>query len=523
MKMAGRVAIGLLAAVIAAVGGCQTYREKPLNDTTVAGATTEPTNQQMQAQSREIKHPILKPIELHPDQGLSPDEAAIIAVLINPSLRAQRDERASADAELIKAGILPNPTLSYNYDFVTGGDTRGTVNAYGLGLTWEVTSLISHETKVNAAKSAVAAVNLDIAWQEWQTAEAAKMAVYDLLALQQQLEIAQDVDRRLQENLDLIRHAEDAGLKTAVELAAAEAAARDVHATVLQTTRDIEHQRLQLNRAIGVAPDVQLQLRAGTPLPSRFDAPNRDELLTDLEQRRLDLLGLKRGYDSQEQTLRAAVLDQFPKISLGFNHGSDTTDVHTTGPGISIDLPIFDRNQGTIAAETATRQKLFDEYHARVFEARSDVASALVDIKSINAQITDAEAAVPNLQHLVDVYRDAVDHGAADVLSYYEAWNNLASRKLDILKLKQQLADNRIALELAAGRYFADESTPSTRPAAAAALTPSSGTPGEGRGEGRGEGDFRAPIAFETRNHPHPNPLPSYRARGPEQAAGVNP
>jgi outer membrane protein TolC len=283
----------------------------------------------------------------------------------------------------------------------------------------------------------------------------------------------------------LIRRAEEAGLKTAVELAAAEAAARDAHTTVLQTTRDIEHQRLQLNRAIGVDPAVQLQLRAGTPLPSKFEAPADHELLADLEQSRLDLLGLKRGYDSQEQTLRAAVLDQFPKISLGFNHASDTTDVHTTGPGISIDLPIFDRNQGTIAAETATRQKLFDEYHARVFEARSDVASALVDIKSINAQIADAEAAVPNLQHLVDVYRDAVDHGAADVLSYYEAWNNLASRKLDILKLKQQLADNRVALELAAGRYLTDETTPSTQPAAAAASS-SSEAAGDGTRAGRG-------------------------------------
>jgi hypothetical protein len=38
------------------------------------------------------------------------------------------------------------------------------------------------------------------------------------------------------------------------------------------------------------------------------------------------------------------VLAQFPKVVFGFNpHSSDTTDVHTTGFGITIDLPIFDR------------------------------------------------------------------------------------------------------------------------------------------------------------------------------------
>ncbi len=35
-------------------------------------------------------------------------------------------------------------------------------------------------------------------------------------------------------------------------------------------------------------------------------------------------------------------------------------------------------------------------------------------------------------------------------------------------------------------------------------------------GEGRGEGDFERQAAFDIQNHPHPNPLPAYRERGPE-------
>jgi 4-amino-4-deoxy-L-arabinose transferase-like glycosyltransferase len=41
--------------------------------------------------------------------------------------------------------------------------------------------------------------------------------------------------------------------------------------------------------------------------------------------------------------------------------------------------------------------------------------------------------------------------------------------------------------------------------------SPSPGTPGEGRGEG----DFERITGLDTSNHPHPNPLPEYRERGP--------
>jgi ATP-dependent helicase/nuclease subunit A len=47
---------------------------------------------------------------------------------------------------------------------------------------------------------------------------------------------------------------------------------------------------------------------------------------------------------------------------------------------------------------------------------------------------------------------------------------------------------------------------------AASGFSPSPGTPGESGGE------FGALAALEKQNHPHPDPLPEYRARGPEEA-----
>ena len=149
-------------------------------------------------------------------------------------------------------------------------------------------------------------------------------------------------------------------------------------------------------------------------------------------------------------------------VNIGTNFLSDNSNIHSVGLVATIDVPVFNRNQGTIAAEHATRQRLFDEFVARTFEARADVAAAVIDLRALNGQIADARAAVPNLEHLVDVYKQALDHGDADVLSYYVAWNNLAQKRLGVLRLQQQLADTKIAMELATGRYFPDG--PTTRP-----------------------------------------------------------
>jgi outer membrane protein TolC len=182
-----------------------------------------------------------------------------------------------------------------------------------------------------------------------------------------------------------------------------------------------------------------------------------------LEDRRLDLLALKLGYDSQEASLRAEILAQFPKISLGFAHARDTGNVITSGPALTIDLPVFDRNQGRIAAEHATRQQLFDEYSARLFTARADVARAVVELQSLTRQVSAAEAALPKLQQLVQIYQTAVLERNADILSYYAARNTLATQRLDLLKLQQSRAELGIALELAAGQYFPNvPSLPST-------------------------------------------------------------
>ncbi len=140
---------------------------------------------------------MLLTVELHPDEGLTPDEAAVVAVLVNPSLKAIREQRNLAAASLLQAGLLPNPVLSYSSDFVTGGATQGAFNAYGATVSWDFEQLISHDAREQAARLSAHSVDLSVAWEEWQIAEAAKQAVLDLVSLQGQQDTLVDIDERL--------------------------------------------------------------------------------------------------------------------------------------------------------------------------------------------------------------------------------------------------------------------------------------------------------------------------------------
>src|SRR5438093_6078354 len=250
-------------------------------------------------------------------RGIGPDDAATIALYSNPALRAIRDRRRLASAQVIQAGILPNPVVSYARDFVTGGNTAGTVTGYNLTAAWEFTGLIPYLPRQTAARKSFQSVDLDVAWQEWQIAVNARAAVYRLMGLDAQVAQAREATEGLQQSSDAMRKAVDAHEKTVLDLAAVESATQDSRATMLALEQEFEKQRLGLNKILGVEPETKIELRAGLILPSRLAPPDQHDLLDNVESWRLDLLGLRQGLESQDATVRAAILAQFPKLSVG--------------------------------------------------------------------------------------------------------------------------------------------------------------------------------------------------------------
>lgn len=452
------------------LAGCATYEPRPLDRASVDSGLRPIAIDSVSIAAAKLDNPMLPSIVFDPTDGVSPDEAAVLAVVANPELRAARARRGLAGAELIAAGVLPNPQLAASAD-VPVHDNTGATTATGMGLSLDLNALFTRGAEKAAARANQRSVHLDLAWQEWQVAQEARLQTYRQLFVQKQWTLAQEEEDALRINRDQIKRAAAGHLVTESESAAASDAFRTARDKRLQLEGELESARQALARVLGQPPSAAMMLQTdGVPfltatmtsttadtshlaLPglATLAATSDDSLVARLERRRLDLVALRMGYESQEQSLRAAVRRSFPRINLGVNRLVDTGKLLTWGPALSLDLPFFDRNQGEIATRRATREVLYEEYLARVFTARADVADLRQQIWHVYHILENAEESLPELAHLVEVYDRALKLGTVDALIYYDARSRKADKELEVLRLRQNLAELTVGLETATG------------------------------------------------------------------------
>lgn len=447
---------GLFAAALALglLGGCAGYRARPLTPQAVDAALQPPAPGAVRVAIAQLDHPLLKPLVFDPRGPFTPDEVALIAVIANPQLRAVRDQRGLAQAQLLQAGLLPNPQIGYSVDWPNANTATSLVPARTLGLSWDLTALLTHHDRVAAAKAEAAFVDLDVAWQEWQVAEDARIRAFRVISLEKQAPLAREIESELAQTLAATRQAVARGLATRADQTAAEAAWRQAHDARLALAQQLANERFALNFDLGLPADQTVPLVRATPLPAFTDGADltASALLQNLEKHRLDLVALQLGYQSAESSLRAAVKSRFPRIGVSLAKARDTSDIRTLGTGVALDLPFFDRNQGQIAFGEATRQQLFDDYVARVAGARAQVAQALSDLHFARAQLQTAGAGLPALAQTVRANARASARHAGDAPAARAARLALASRRLECLQLRQTLFELGVALEIASGR-----------------------------------------------------------------------
>lgn len=448
-----------LVIIILLLSGCATYRAMPLTDKAVEESLAAPNSSELRIRAASIDHPLLAPVTLDISDGLSPDEAAVLAVILSPGLRAERDRKGIAGAEVIRAGILPNPRLSYSFEIPVGGTMPDTVNAYGFGLGWDIKALISREARLDSARAHSAGVELEVAWQEWLVAEKARLGLYRLMVANERADIEARREEILEKIYALTEKSLRLGVKTQEDLFLAGALLEQGRASLITARGNAEAGRLWLNSIIGLPPRSHIRPEKNNTMALFSNIPAIKNLTDGLDRRRLDIRALGLGYKSEEARLRAAILSQFPSINIGASAAKDTDSIKTTGGLFEIAIPIFNRNQGNIAVKRATRKRLFDEYTARVFEARSMVARHLNNLRSLSERLAKIEKNVREIQEQVEVYKKSVENGVANVLDYYGLQIRLQEKRLEGLGLKEQEMEAAIALEMASGQYIFTETS----------------------------------------------------------------
>lgn len=394
--------------------------------------------------------PALAAHRFDPSDGLDVTEVAMLAVVNNPDLRLKRDELGIARAQAFAAGLLPDPQLSVGVDFPTHSGP-GLSTAYTLALGADVSALLLRSSRVAAAGDQAGQVNLDLLWAEWQTVAQARLLFDGIVSLRMQ-QARLDAERAaLAPVLKYVRMALDAGNLTYDSASAGLGAGTDVDKRLADGAIQLHQADSDLHVLLGLAPLAKLDL-VGDPYQVAPTSAQAGSALATLAQRRPDLIALQMGYRAQEARLRGAILAQFPALTIGFNSARDTSAIYSQGPSIGISLPLFNRNRGNIAIETATRQQLKDAYEARLLAARSDIHRLLADLATLQGKRAALDAHARQLDGALRTAGRAWQGGLLDWPTYLAIRSNALSADLDRIAIHQEQTRQAIALEVLLGR-----------------------------------------------------------------------
>ncbi|MHB1661119.1 MAG: TolC family protein [bacterium] len=378
---------------------------------------------------------------------LNLDELTKVAVLNNKALKTYRDSVGIANAQILKARTIPNPNMSLDAARPIMGNIAGAYDPYDIIPSFDISFLFSRNAKIKSATLKAEATRLEIAYKEWETAEQTKLDAVKLLSLQDALKNYNEKLYSYKKSYMLIKLLYNKGLSTVNELNLARVNLYRAEFSFIKINKNIKGFNANLKTLLGLPPSYKLNI---SNIKFKIKLPPETVLNKDIKSR-LDLEAFKIAYKAQEERLRAAILSQFPKMSISTPFSSDNANIQSIGFGINIAIPLFDRNQAGIAKETATRKQMFDDYINRLQTARSDIGVILYDINAIKRQITLTRKQIKNLESVLKLYKKKFKQREIGIFELYAVKNNLLNERIKLLNLKENYYNLVVSLEIASG------------------------------------------------------------------------
>lgn len=371
-----------------------------------------------------------------------------LAVDHNPDLKAARKLRNLAQAQVLQAGLLPNPQVSFNYAFLIAGPA--TVDNISASVGQDIKSVILRPANIKTAEAAAFQIDADLLWQEWQLVGRVRLLYVDIVEGERLRRVLAANQKLLADRYRRGRNALATGDVDLSVVAPDLAALSSVRTLLNDLERQLLKQRFDLDALLGLAPSVRLALAGSLDLPV-IDRAQANALVASLGDRRPDLVALRLGYGSQDAKLRAAILGQFPAVSIGAGGTRDPTDVRSLGPQINFEIPIFNHNQGNIAIETATREKLHDEFTARLAQGVSDIESMLADQALIAQQLKKLRGELAEAERISADADKAFKDQTIDARTYTDLAVLKLAKQQEIIVLERTALEQRVAIATLVG------------------------------------------------------------------------
>ena len=376
--------------------------------------------------------------------GLTQEEAVAIALWNSPSFQATLVDLGIARADLVEAGLLRNPILSLLFP-VGPKQLEFTVQ-------YAVDVFVHRPTRVAAAKLNAQAVGERLVWDALSLIAQVRSAHADAVLAERRLLLATEhtsLTRRLADIADARFRAGDIS-----ELEARAPRTDALRAEVVQRAaqHDRDLARVTLIGLLGLhEPPDRVEPRTSAAY-ERMVCVVTDARLNEALASRPDVRAAELGIEVATARARWERSRTLSLIGILDANGKGTEGFEI-GPGVNVDVPLFDRNQGGNARAAAEITRASQRYAA----VRTQVIS---EVRSTGIRVAQAQEAVdawtrdivPSLAIEQRQAEGAFQAGEIPLLNVLDAGRRLVDGRLQQLTAEADLVRSRVALDRAMGR-----------------------------------------------------------------------
>jgi len=298
---------------------------------------------------------------------------AIRRALEQPAVRAAAHEVAASDAAVGQAGKIPNPALSWLREGQQAGTRSTTVQ-----ISQPIELGGKRQARIALARSEAGLARSELALRRRAIRADVIAAYYTVLVAQDSQALAQELAGLAQRSVDVAARRVAAGKVSPIDETRARLGAVDAATEQTRTRAELEIARARLGALVGAAPAAIALDGAADALP---EAPPRPAL----QARLVDSGAVARARSQLAAQEAQAGVERAARVpDLTVTLGSQREDVPELGTpgrrqavfGISVPLPLFDRNDGRLAAALRRTDKARDELAAAERAAGADIDTA---------------------------------------------------------------------------------------------------------------------------------------------------
>lgn len=310
---------------------------------------------------------------------LSVDDAVQIALLNNQGLQAAFYELGISEADLVRAGRLPNPHFSMLR--ARQGDEFVIEQAF----TINVFSLITMPQVVKIEKRRFAQVQRAITMETLSLAAETRKAYYAAIAADQTLSYMEQVRRAAEAGAELARRMAQAGNWSKLQQAREQGFYADAALNLARAAQAQTAAREKLTRLLGLWGE-QTQFKLPQRLP---DLPKAAKDLPEVEraamEQRLDVQAAKLDTEALARNLGLSRTTRFIN-ALEFGPArvleGHKSEPYKRGYEVSLELPLFDWGTAKVAKAGALYMQAVYRAAETAINARSEVREAYQGYRS---------------------------------------------------------------------------------------------------------------------------------------------